>query len=124
MRRPLGLFDDRPAVQRAVEPHTPPATGRKRTRRVRQQGPLGLFPEPTEIGSPSRGPPVPDDVVAELARLTARYAGGQLRELARIIQEKGPDSIEDKTVTKLWQQSPGPGPGELPFGTYHSHAQR
>jgi hypothetical protein len=32
--------------------------------------------------------------------------------------------MDDKTVKKLWQQSPGPVQGELPFGTYHRHPQR
>jgi proteasome lid subunit RPN8/RPN11 len=122
--RPIVLFDDRTAVQRAVETHTHPETVRKLTRRFRQQGPLGLFPEHTEIVSPSRGQQGPDEVVEELARLKARYEGFQLRELARIIQDKGNSSMDDKTVTKLWQQSPGPVQGEWPFGTYHSHPQR
>ena len=122
--RPIVLFDDRTAVQRAVETSTHPETVRKLTRRFRQQGTLGLFPEHTEVCSPSRGQQVPDEVVEELARLKARYEGCQFRELARIIQDKCNYSIDDKTVKKLWQQSPGPGQGELPFGTYHSHPQR
>src|SRR6516162_4082562 len=32
--------------------------------------------------------------------------------------------MDDKTVKKLWQQSPAPVQGALPFGTYHSHPQR
>jgi transposase len=122
--RPIVLFDDRTAVQRAVETHTHPETVRKLTRRFRQQGTLGLFPEHTEIVSPSRGQQVPDEVVEELARLKARYEGFHFRELARIIQYKCNYSIDDKTVKRLWQQSPGPVQGELPFGTYHSHLQR
>ena len=65
--RPIVLFDDRTAAQRAVETSTHPETVRKLTRRFRQQGTLGLFPEHTEIFSPSRGQQVPDDVVEELA---------------------------------------------------------
>lgn len=122
--RPLVLFDDRTAAQRAVETHTHLETGRKLTRRFRQQGTLGLFPEHTEISRPSRGQQVPDAVVEELARLKARYDGFQFRELARIIQYKCNYHIDDKTVKKLWHQSPGPVQGELPFGTYHSHPQR
>jgi Homeodomain-like domain len=122
--RPIVLFDARTAVQRAVETHTHPETVRKLTRRFRQHGPLGLFPEHTEIFSPSRGQQVPAEVVEELARLKARYEGFQFRELARIIQYKCTYSIDDKTVKKLWQQSPGPVQGELPFGTSHSHPQR
>ena len=122
--RPIVLLGDRTAVQRAVETHTHPETVRKLTRRFRRQGTLGLFPEHTEIVSPSRGQQVPDEVVEELARLKARYEGFQFRELTRIIQYKCNYSIDDKTVKKLWQQSPGSVQGELPFGTYHSHPQR
>ena len=122
--RPIVLFDDRTAAQRAVETHTHPETVRKLTRRFRHQGTLGLFPEHTEFISPSRGPQVPDKVVEELARLKARYDGFQLRELARIIHYKCNERIDDKTIKKLWQQSPGPVQGELPLGTYHSHPQR
>jgi hypothetical protein len=75
--RPILLFDDRTAVQRAVETHTHPETVRKLTRRFRQQGPLGLFPEPMEIVSPRRGQQVPDEVVEALTRLKARYEGCQ-----------------------------------------------
>lgn len=115
--RPLRLCDDRPAVQRALETHTHPETVRKLTRRFRPQGPLGLFPAPTEIVSASRGQPVPDAVVAELARLKAWYEGFHFRELARLMQYKCHDSIDAKTVTKLWQPSTGPVQGELPCGT-------
>jgi hypothetical protein len=122
--RPLVLFDDRTAAQRAVETHTHPETVRKLTRRFRQQGTLGLFPEHTEIIMPSRGQQVPDAVVEALARLKARYDGFQFRELARIIHYQCNERIDDKTVKKLWQQSAGPVQGELPLGTYHSHPQR
>jgi hypothetical protein len=60
LMRPVVLLDNRTAPQRAAEPQTPPATVRHLARRVRQQDPLGLFPEPTEISPPSRGKPVPD----------------------------------------------------------------
>ena len=122
--RPIVLFDDRTAAQRAVETHTHPETVRKLTRRFRHQGTLGLFPDHTEIISPSRGQPGPDKIVEELARLKARYDGFQFRELARIISYKCNERIDDKTIKKLWQQSPGPVQGELPLGTYHSHPQR
>ena len=200
--RPLVLFDDRTAVQRAVETDTHPETVRKLTRRFRRQGILGLFPDQTEMVMPSRGQQVPSEVIEELARLKALYEGFQFRELARIIHYRcnyhnefprsklrginpplayssGPpvwrgragiscvcfpanlrttpagrpgdavayslwhcpvvlhmlqkpkqasrnltQEIDDKTVKKLWQQSPGPVQGELPLGTYHSHPQR
>jgi transposase len=122
--RPLVLFDDQTAAQRAVETHTHPETVRKLTRRFRQQGILGLFPEHTEIIRPSRGQPVPDAVLEELTRLKALYEGFQFREVARSIHYKCNERIDDKTVKKLWQQSPGPVQGALPLGTYHSHPQR
>ena len=122
--RPLVLFDDRTAAQRAVETHTHPETVRKLTRRFRHQGILGLFPDHTEMVMPSRGQQVPPEVVEELARLKALYDGFQFRELARIIHYKCNYPIDDKTVKKLWQQSPGPVQGELPLGMYHSHPQR
>jgi transposase InsO family protein len=34
------------------------------------------------------------------------------------------DPIDDKTVKRLWHHSPTPVQGELPFGSYHSHADR
>jgi hypothetical protein len=83
--RPLVLFDDRTATQRAAETHTHPETVRKLTRRFQHQGTLGLFPEHTEIIRPRRGQPVPVAVVEELTRLKALYQGFGYRELARII---------------------------------------
>ena len=71
--RPFVLFDDRTTAQRAVETHTHPETVRKLTRRFRHQGILGLFPDQTEIVTPSRGQQVPPEVVEELARLKALY---------------------------------------------------
>jgi transposase/transposase InsO family protein len=122
--RPIVLFQDRTAAQRAEETHTHPETVRKLTRRFRHQGTLGLFPAQTDIVIPSRGRHVPEAIVEEIARLKALYAGFQYRELTRIIFYKLDYRIDDKTVKKLWQQSPVPLQGELPFGAYHSHAER
>lgn len=122
--RPLVLFDDRTAAQRAVETDTHPETVRQLTRRFRRQGILGLFPDQAEMIMPSRGQQVPAEVVEELARLKALYEGFQCRELARIIHDKCNYHIDDQTVKKLWQQSPGPVQGEFPLGTYHSHPPR
>jgi hypothetical protein len=63
-----------------VETDTHPETVRKLIRRFRRQGILGLFPDQTAMVMPSRGQQVPSVVVAELARLQARYEGVQFRE--------------------------------------------
>jgi transposase InsO family protein len=122
--RPVVLIGSRTAAQRAEETHTHPDTVRKLTRRFRQQGTLGLFPEHTEMLSPSRGKQVPEAVVEELARLKALYDGFGYRELARIIWHKLDYRIDDKTIKRLWHHPPMPGQGELPFGAYHHHADR
>ncbi len=114
--RPIVLFQDRTAPQRAEETHTHPETVRKLTRRFRHQGILGLLPDHTDIVVPSRGRHVPAAVVEEMARLKALYDGFEYRELARILFYKLDYRIDDKTVKKLWQQSPVPVQGELPFG--------
>src|SRR5215471_4050659 len=114
--RPLVLFDDRTATQRAVQTHTHPETVRKLTRRVRHQGTLGLLPARTEILSPRRRQQVPDPFVQALARLKARYQGFGYRELARIIHYTCNERIAAKTAKKLWQQSPMLVQGELPLG--------
>jgi transposase len=73
--RPIVLIGDRTAAQRAEETHLHPETIRDWTRRFRQHGMLGLFPEQTEIITPSRGKAVSDKVLEELARLQALYDG-------------------------------------------------
>ena len=77
--RALVLFDDRTAAPRAVETDTQPDTVRQLPRRFRRQGSLGLFPEQTELGMPSRGQQVPSEVVEALARLKALDEGLQFR---------------------------------------------
>jgi hypothetical protein len=109
--RPIVLLGNRTAAQRAEETHLHPETVRDLARRFRHQGMLGLFPEQTEIVIPSRGKSVPEDVVEELARLKALYHGFGYRELARIIWHKTQYRIDDKTIKKLWQQSPTPKQG-------------
>ena len=114
--RPLVLFEDRTATQRAAETHTHPETVRKLARRFAHQGMLGLFPEYTEVTRAHPGPPIPAIVVAELTRLKALYQGFGYRELARILHYTCNEHIDDKTVKKLWHQIPLPIQGELPFG--------
>jgi hypothetical protein len=122
--RPVVLIGSRTAAQRAEATHTHPDTVRKLTRRFRQQGTPGLFPEHTEMLSPSRGKQVPEAVVEELARLKALYNGFGYRELARIIWPTLHYRIDDKTIKRLWHHPPLPVQGELPFGAYHHHADR
>ena len=109
--RPVVLLENRTATQRATETQTHPETVRHLARRFRQQGTLGLFPEHTEISTPSRGKPVPDTVIEELARLKALYHGFGYRELARILLHKTHYRIDDKTVKRLWEHSASPVKG-------------
>ena len=97
---------------------------RKLTRRFQRQGTLGLFPEHTEVTRPHRGQPIPVVVVEELTRLKGLYQGFGYRELARIIQYTCNEHLDDKTIKKLWQQSPLPVQGELPLDPYHRQADR
>jgi hypothetical protein len=83
--RPVMLFEDRTATQRAQETGTHPDTVRKLTRRVRQQGMLGLLPDTVEVVRQRPGRKVPEAVSRELARLKALYTGFQYRELVRIV---------------------------------------
>jgi hypothetical protein len=73
--RPVVLIQHRPVAQRAAETPTHPDTVRHLSHRCRLHGTLGVFPEHTEVISPSRGKPLPDVVVEELARLKALYDG-------------------------------------------------
>ena len=83
--RPLVLFEDRPARQRAHETHTHPETVRKLRRRFQHQGMLGLLLDDVEVIPKEKPPRVSEAVVEELARLKALYAGFHARELARIV---------------------------------------
>lgn len=69
--RPLVLFADRTATQRAQETATHPETVRTLHRRFRQQGMLGLLPGDVEIVRRGRASTVPDDVREEIDRLKA-----------------------------------------------------
>jgi hypothetical protein len=122
--RPLVLFEDRTVSQRAEETHLHPDTVRRFTRRFQQQGMLGLFPDKVDVVRPSRGRPVPSAVLQEIARLKGLYDGFQYRELARIIHCQCNYRIDDKTVKKLWQQSPVPVQRALPLEDYHRSTNR
>jgi transposase InsO family protein len=122
--RPLVLFADRTATQRAQETHTHPETVRKLMRRFRQQGMLGLVSDGVAIVPQGRAPRVPDAVVQEIARLKTLSAGFHYRELARIVLCKVGYRIDDKTAKKLWQASPPAVQGELALEGYHHQSDR
>jgi transposase InsO family protein len=122
--RPLVLFADRTATQRAQETATHPETVRMLHRRFRQQGMLGLLPGDVEVVRRGRATTVPDDVRAEIDRLKALYSGFHYRELARIVFCKCAYPMDDKTVKFLWHQSPVPTQQQLELWTYHTYPDR
>ena len=99
--RPLVLFHDRTATQRAEETHTHPETVGTLKRRFEQQGMLGLFPDSVEILPSGSRHRVPDTVVQELERLKGLYDGFTYRELGRIIYYQLAYRIGDHTVKRL-----------------------
>jgi transposase len=122
--RPLVLFEDRPARQRAEETHTHPETVRKLRRRFQQQGMLGLLLDDVAVAPKDKAARVPAVVLEEITRLKALYTGFQYRELARILFCTTGYRIDHKTVKRLWHHSPVAAQGELPLGDYHSHPER
>jgi len=99
--RPLVLFADRTAAQRAHETATHPETVRTLHRRFREQGMLGLLPGDVEVVRRSRAGTVPDEVREEIARLKGLYDGFGYRELARIIHCQCHERLDDKTINWL-----------------------
>ena len=95
--RPLVLFADRTASQRAQETDTHPDTVRALRRRFRQQGMAGLLPADVEVVPRKRASPVPDTVRQEIDRLEGLYDGFRYRELARILFIKFGQAIDHKT---------------------------
>jgi hypothetical protein len=83
--RPVVLFADRTAQQRAHEPQTHPATVRALTRRFRQQGRLGLLPKHVEVVHQKRTSPIPEAVRREIDRFKTLYDGFHYREVACIL---------------------------------------
>jgi transposase len=122
--RPLLLFEDRTATQRARETDTHPDTVRTLHRRFRQRGMLGLLPGNVQVGVRGRTTRIPDGVRQEIDRLKALYDGFHYRELARIVFVKVGYPIDDKTVKKLWQQSPVACQGHLGLWDYHAQPDR
>ncbi len=122
--RPLVLWHDRTAIQRAEETHTHPETVGTLKRRFEQQGMRGLCPDSLEILPSGRQGRVPDEVVQELARLKGLYEEFQYRELVRILFYKLRYRIGDHTVKRLWQPLPGASPPQLPLLDSHSYPER
>ena len=122
--RPLVLFADRTAAQRAQETAPHPATVRTLHRRFRQQGMVGLLPSDVEVIQRGRAGAVPDDVRQEIDRLKALYSGFHYRELARLIFCKCAYPLDDKPAKLLWQQSPVPTQQQLELWTYQTHPDR
>ena len=122
--RPLVLFADRTTQQRAQETETHPDTVRTLQRRFRHQGMRGLLPADVEIVPRRRASPIPEVVRQEVDRLKALYDGFHYREVARILLVKTGQPIDDKTVKKLWQQSPVSCQGHLGLWDYHRHSDR
>jgi transposase InsO family protein len=122
--RPLILFEDRTATQRAQETQLHPETVRTLARRFRQQGMLGLLPADHAVVPQGRARRIPDTVRQEIDRLKGLYAGFHYRELARIVFCKLGESIDHKTVKQLWEQSPVVAQAELALGAYHTPTER
>jgi transposase InsO family protein len=122
--RPLVLFADGTAQQRAQETRTHPDTVRTLQRRFRQQGMLGLLPVDVEVIHRRRASPIPEAVRQEIDRLKALYDGFHYRELARILFITFGAPIDHKTVKTLWQASPTACQGHLTLWNYHAHPDR
>src|SRR5215510_5199484 len=122
--RPLVLFGDRTATQRAHETQTHPDTVRTLQRRFRRQGMVGLLPKAVKLEGRGRASRVPDAVREEIARLKALDGGFHYRELAHIVFCKFGIRMGNKTVKKLWQESPGHTLQPLERVDYHTHPDR
>jgi hypothetical protein len=122
--RPLVLFADRTAQQRAQETDTHPDTVRTLRRRFRQQGMLGLLPANVDIVIRKRAGAIPEAVRQEIDRLKTLYDGFHYRELARILSCTFGTPFDDRAVKKLWQQSPASCQEHLGLWDYHTHPNR
>ena len=122
--RPLILFADRTAQQRAQETETHPDTIRTLQHRFQRQGMLGLVPANLKVTPRGRAKRVPDAVRQEVDRLKALYSGFHYRELARILFFTFGYPIHHNTVKQLWQQSPITAPQGPARLDYRAHADR
>jgi hypothetical protein len=121
--RPIVVFGDRTAIQRAQETETHPETVGQFKRRFAQQGMLGLLPNTVDVIPTRRRRRVPDPVVQELQRLKGLYEGFGYRELARIVFHRVAYRIDSKTVKQLWDELSPASPRQLPLLDYHSYAE-
>src|SRR6266581_1838038 len=122
--RPLVLFHDRTAKQRAQETDTHPDTVGTLNRRFAAQGMLGLLPATLEVIPAGRRRRVPVEVVHELQRLKGLYEGFGYRELAQILFHTLARRIHHHTVQQMWQELPPAAPPARPLLDYHSHPER
>jgi transposase InsO family protein len=122
--RPLVLWQDRTAIQRAEETRSHPETIGTLTRRFAQQGMLGLLPGYLHIGPSGRRGRVPEAVVQELRRLKGLYDGFQYRELTRIIVYTLNYRMSHSTMKRLWSALPPSSPEQLPLLDSHSYPER
>jgi hypothetical protein len=83
--RPLGLFHERTATQRAEATHPQPETVGTLKRRFEQQGMLGVFPDSGAIVPSGDRHRVSDAVGQALKRLQGLDDGLTYRDLVRII---------------------------------------
>ena len=122
--RPLLLFEDRTATQRAQETHMHPDTVRRFLRRFRRQGMLGLLPNQVGVSTRGRASRVPEAVRQEMAQLKALYSSFHYREVVRIIFYKCGYRLHPNTVKQLWQQHLLAVQRELALGDYHNQGDR
>jgi len=122
--RPLLLWPERTATQRARETGTHPETVGRLKRRFAQQGMLGLMPATLDVHPAQRQLRVPDTVVHALQRLKGLYVGCGARELARIIVHTTMHRITGQTAQRLWERLPPAVPHVRPLLDSHSQPER
>jgi transposase InsO family protein len=118
--RPLVLFAEGTAAQRAQDTHYHPDTVRRWLHDFRQHGRLGLLPAALQVEQRRRGPSVSEAVRQEIDRLKALYGGFHARELVRILFLTLGERIDHKTAQRLWRDSPVVPQERLPLRTVAS----
>jgi hypothetical protein len=84
----------------------------------------GLLPDNVEVIIRERAGKISEAVCHEINRIKALYDGFHYRELARILFVKLGYCVDEKTIKKLWQQSPISCQGRLGLWDYHGHLDR